>query len=391
MEYFGREKLKELLEEPDGTAVSIYLPTARAGSEAEGDRLRFRAALERAVELAAAEEDGSGPSAELDELAELIDDREFWRYQSDGLAVFAARGFIRIYRMPTSLPELVVAAPTFHTRPLIDLLQAPDRYWVLGLSREKVRLWEGTAGGASPLDLRTLPEDMIDALGFEFERDPEFVHRRKAGPSRGERGRGGHQPTFHGHGAEHEETEAELRRFFRKVDDGLRAFLADEIGPVVLAAVQEYHPVYRSLSRLDNLAEEGIQASVTEWSANRIHEAAWPIAKEAALDKVDEALELWERAYGQGKGEMDVANVARLAIAGRIRLLLTERDRRIWGTLDRGTGAVEVLREGGDDPGNHAVELLDELAELVLRRGGRALVLSPERMPTDTGVAAVLR
>ncbi len=391
MEYFGRENLKELLEEPDGTAVSIYLPTARVGSEVEGDRLRFRAALERAVELAAAEEDGDAPTDELEDLKPLIDDREFWRYQSDGLAVFVAPGLQRIYRVPTEFQELVVVGPTFHTRPLIDLLQAPDRYWVLGLGRNDLRLWEGTAEGLAPMDLSGLPKSLLDALGFEFERDPEFVHRRKAGPSRGQRGRGGHQPTFHGHGVGHDDSEPELRRYFKRVDRGLGEFLSDEIGPVVLAAVQEYHPIYRDVSSLDNLVGKGVEASVTDWSPERLHEAAWPIAREAALDKVDEALELWERAYGQGKGEMDVANVARLAIAGRIRLLLTERDRRIWGTVDRGTGAVEVLREGGDDPGNHAVELLDELAEMVLRRGGRALVLSPERMPTDTGVAAVLR
>lgn len=391
MDYFGRDKLRELLEEPDGTAVSIYLPTSRSGNEADGDRLRFRAALERAGELAAAEEDGAAPGEELEELEPLIDDQEFWRYQSDGLAVFAAPGLVRIYRMPTSLPELVVVGPTFHTRPLIDLLQTPDRYWVLGLSRKKVGLWEGTADGLTPMDLSGLPESLLDALGFEFERDNEIVHRRKAGPSRGQRGRGGHQPTFHGHGVGHDDSDPELRKYFKRVDRGLRELLSDEIGPVVLAAVQEYHPLYRGVSKLDNLAPGGIEASVTDWSVERIHEAAWPIAREAALDKVGEALELWERAYGQGKGEMDLANLARLAIAGRVRLLLTERDRRIWGTLDRGTGAVEILQEGGDDPGNHAVELLDEVAEMVIRRGGKALVLSAERMPTETGAAAVLR
>lgn len=391
MDYFGREKLKELLQPPDGTAVSIYLPTSRASSEAEGDRLRFRAALEQAQELAAAEADGVPPSEELEELQPLTRDQEFWRYQAEGLAVFVAPGFRRLYRIPTGLPELVVVGPTFHTRPLIDLLQSPDRYWVLGLGRKEVRLWEGTASGLTPMDLRDLPRSLLDALGFEFERDSEIVHRRKAGPSRGQRGRGGHQPTFHGHGVGHDDSEPELRRFFKKVDRGLGELLADEIGPVVLAAVQEYHPLYREVSSLENLAAEGVEASVMDWPADRIHEAAWPFAEKAALQKVQRALELWERAYGSGKGELDLANLGRLSVAGRVRLLLTERDRRMWGTLDRDTGALELLQEGGEDPGNHAVELLDELAELVILRGGKALVLSADRMPTDTGAAAVLR
>ncbi len=54
-------------------------------------------------------------------------------------------------------------------------------------------------------------------------------------------------------------------------------------------------------------------------------------------------------------------------------------------------GTVEFVQEAGEDPGDHAVELLDELAEIVILRGGNALVVSPESMPTDTGIAAVLR
>jgi hypothetical protein len=391
VDYFGREKLRELLERPAGTAVSIYLPTTPSSSEAEGDRLRFRAALDQARQTLASDGSDEATLDELEELVPLTRDQEFWRYQAEGLAVFLAPGVQRLYRVPTDLPELVVVGPTFHTRPLLEYLQAPDRYWVLGLGRKEVRMWEGTGSGVVPMDFTGLPRSLLDALGLEFERDYEIVHRRKAGPSRGERGRGGHQPTCHGHGVGHDDAEPELRQFFRRVDRGVGELLKGEAGPVVLAAVQEYHPLYRDVSSLENLAPEGIQASVTRWPPDRIHEEAWPIARRAALERLDEALELWETSYGRGKGEADVANLCHLAVAGRIRLLLTERERRVWGTLDRDTGAVEILREGGDDPGEHAVELLDELAELVILRGGDALSMSADRMPTGTGAAGILR
>lgn len=392
MDYFGRERLKELLEPAAGAAVSIYLPTHRSSSEAEVDRLRFRAALDQARELLS--EDGSDDEtlARLEELDPLTREQEFWRYQADGLAVFLGPGFARMYRVPTELPELVVVGPTFHTRPLLELLQAPDRYWVLGLSQKNLRLWEGTAAGATPLDLRNLPRDMLDALGFEYERDANIVQRQKLRRQRSQPGRGGHAPVFHGHGAaKNEVTEAELRKFFRKVDRGLADLLEGETGPVVLATVKEYHPLYRSASGLGNLVEEGIEANVTEWTPERIHEAAWPIVESVAMRQVDRALQLWENAYGAGKGEADVANLCHQAVAGRLRLLLTERGRRVWGTLDRDTGEVEILQEGGEDPGEHAAELLNELAEVVILRGGDALSLSEEHMPTDTGAAGILR
>ena len=175
------------------------------------------------------------------------------------------------------------------------------------------------------------------------------------------------------------------------MDAGVRELLADEIGPIILAAVDYYHPIYRSVSKLENLAGEGIVGNIGGWDGQRIHSAAWPIAQQSVERKLNVALDLWESSYGRGKSESDLATVARLAVAGRIRLLLADAGRTVWGRIDRSTGEIQVIREGGVDPDGDAVDLLDELAELTIQFGGRALVLPGEKMPTDTGIAAVLR
>ncbi len=393
VDYFGRDDLRTLLEEREGPAISMYVPTERSSSEAETNRLRYRAALDRARDLLGTAEGSNGAGESLTaELEPLTREEEFWRYQSGGLAVFASPAVQRLYRLPADLPDLVVVAPTFHTRPMLEYLQAPDRYWVLGLSQKKVVLWSGTAAGASPIDLQGVPRNLMEALGYEFERDQKIVLRRKyTRDTHGTHGRGGVMPVFHGHGVGADDDEPELRRFFKAVDEGLQDMLEGEIGPLVLAAVKEYHSLYRDVSRLRNLAEQGIEASVADWSAERVHQAAWPIARAQVDREIDRALDLWEGSYGRGKGELDLANLAHLAVAGRIRLLLTERDRRVWGRLDRETGAIEIEKEGGDDPSGEAAELLDELAEVVILHGGNALVLPAERMPTETGVAGILR
>lgn len=393
MDYFGREELKELLEAPGGRAVSMYVRTRRTSSEAETNRLRFRAAVDEARDRISSDGAEADPDGVLDPAVDLLNEEDFWRYQSDGFAAFAAPGFFRTYRLATELPNLVVVGPSFHTRPMMEYLQAPDRYWVLGLSQKSVRLWEGTKSGLTPVDLTNLPRDLLDALEYEFERDNQFLHRRKPTAKRRSGGRGsggGWTPVFHGHGVGVNDSEPELKQFFRKVDAALHEYLSDEIGPVILAAVKEYHSIYRSVSGLERLSEEGVEGNVLDWSEERVHEAAWPIARRTVLDKIDQALRLWENAFKSGKGERDLASVAHLAVQGRIRLLLSEAGRRFWGHLDETSGDVELLREGGDDPGPEAVDLANAVAEVVIRHGGRTLVLPGDRMPTDTGVAAVL-
>lgn len=381
MDYFGRDQLKELFAIDRTPAVSIYMETHRRGADVAAQPLRLRAAIDKARGIMAT--DGlNGADEVLGPLEELIGDPHFWRHQADGLALFATQGFGRLYRLPAKLPDLVVVGPTFHTKPLIEFLQAPERFWVLAVAQKGVRMWEGTVTDLTPVDLATVPTSLQAALGTEVVSDRLNL--------RSPRGRGA-APIFHGHGAGEDDTKQELEKFFRAIDAGVRELLADEIGPIILAAVDYYHPIYRSVSKLENLAQDGIHGNVNDWDEGRIHQAAWPIARKSVERKVDGALDLWEASYGRGKTESDLAAIARLAVAGRIRLLLAETGRTVWGTIDRTTGEVEIIREGGSNPNGGAIDLLDELAELTIQYGGRALVLTGERMPTDTGLAAVLR
>lgn len=380
MNDFGPENLKELLGEHGSPTTSIYMPV-EGGTAADADALRFRAAVGKVRELLESHGNGGRPAI-LPALEALQSDREFWLGSAGSLAVFAAEDFLRTYRLTAELGDLTTVGPVFHTQPLVEYLQAPGRYWVLSLSQKDVRLWQGGARGLVRYESRRLPESLADALGQEVEKDRLNYH--SAGP--------GSSPVYHGHGAGKDDAKQELEKFFRVVDGVLVDLLEGSLDPVVLAAVDYLHPIYRSVTRLGgSLAEEGVHGNVRDWDAARLHDAAWPIASRRADAWIEEALGLWEHSYGRGKAESDLATAFRLGVAGRIRALLTERSRLIWGRVDRATGEVDVLGEQGPDPDPAAADLLNELAGLTIRHGGKTLILPAERMPTTTGLAAILR
>lgn len=386
---FRRRHLGELLE-ASGPAISIYLPEDGSAPNADRDRLRLRAAVDRAETLMGDVPPGVAAGL-LEPLRALEVGTGFWDGGRGGIAIFRTPDLLRVFRLPGEVPELAVVAPTLHTRPLLRLLQSPSRYWVLELGQGPVRLWRGDAGGVRPIEPSPLPKDMEEALGYVYSRDTEVVHRAGSAARAGAAaGAGGATGAFSGHGVGEDDREPAVRRFFGIVDESLRDFLNGDDAPVILAAVAENQPLYRSASRLDTLAAEGIEGAIRSWDPNRVHEEAWPIAERMSRGHIDAALELWERAYGRGKGETDVVALGRLAAAGRIHLLLTERGRRLWGSFDRANGVIEIEADGGS-PGGAAVEILDELSETVLRHGGTALVVPSERMPTRTGAAGILR
>ncbi|MDI6748537.1 MAG: hypothetical protein QMD17_15475, partial [Rhodocyclaceae bacterium] len=89
----------------------------------------------------------------------------------------------------------------------------------------------------------------------------------------------------------------------------------------------------------------------------------------------------------KGIGSEDMAEVARAAAAGRVSTLLIEADRQIAGQLDGSTGQVDIT-DLGDSPVD---DLLDDLAELVVKMGGEVIVFAADQMPTRTGLAATFR
>lgn len=385
-------EFRELLQERPGPAISIFLAAEGAAPDPDGVRLRLRAATDRASALL--DEHGATDVADLlAPLREMVDDSPLIP-PDEVLVIFRSPGFLRVLRLSGDIDSEVVVGPTFHTRPLIKLLQVPDGFWVLALAQGQVRLWRGTQRGIRPIEPSPLPADLDSALDYEYERDAEFVRRAPVARGRGAGGRpesGGSLGTFSSHGVGDVGDEAVMNRFFSTVDVALVEYLGPDPDPVILAAVGEHHPRYRSITRLTSLCPEGIEASVQSWSAERLHQAAWPPFLEESRARLAKHLALWERAFSLGKAEGDLSTLGRLAIAGRVRTVLMERGRRIWGSIDRETGEVVVDSDGGADPRADAVDLIDEIVELVLLRGGSATVLETDQMPTTSGVAGILR
>lgn len=65
----------------------------------------------------------------------------------------------------------------------------------------------------------------------------------------------------------------------------------------------------------------------------------------------------------------------------------THSERHIPGVFDAATG--EVTFSDFDDP--EIDDLLDDIAERGLKAGGDVMIVPAERMPTETGVAAIYR
>jgi hypothetical protein len=142
---FSLDELVRLMASVPPPAVSFYLPTHRAVPETRQDPIRFKNLLRAAEgQVLAAGARAAEASAMLAPAFELLEDTDFWLDQQDGLAVFAAAGFFRRYRVPSRLDKMVVVSHRFHVKPLVPLVTGDSTFFLLALSQNQVRLFEGT-------------------------------------------------------------------------------------------------------------------------------------------------------------------------------------------------------------------------------------------------------
>jgi hypothetical protein len=78
---------------------------------------------------------------------------------------------------------------------------------------------------------------------------------------------------------------------------------------------------------------------------------------------------------------------AEVATIGRVATLLIEADRHLAGRIDEASGRIEY----SDLAHPQFDDLLDDLGELVIKKGGQVMIVPPERMPAGTGIAATYR
>jgi hypothetical protein len=383
MDLLANDYRAGLLTAQEPLCLSLYQPTHRFYPDNQQDPLRFRQ-LVRKLEDSLRQKH---PAREVEPLLEpfhaLGRDTGFWNRTLDGLAVLGAPGLFRAYRLQRSVPELAVVADSFHTKPLMRIVQSADRYQVLSLSRQKIRLFEGNRDMLDEVELAPgVPRTITEALGEELT-DPHSTVA-SYGMDAGTTGMAMH----HGHGGRKDQIDIDAERFFRIVDRAILEHHSRPAGlPLILAALPEHHGFFHQLSHNPFLSAEGIKNNPEALSTDELRKRAWQVMEPKYLARLARLIEDFGAALAKNLGAEDLDQVSEAALSSRVGTLLVEADRQVPGRLNQTTGQIELK----DLAHPEVDDLLDDLGEMVLMKGGEVVVVPAERMPTKTGVAAIYR
>jgi len=376
------DSIRALPATPEPPCVSIYQPTHRHHPDNQQDPIRFRNLVKQVDESLRQKYGNRQIRPLIERLETLAANHAFWNKTLDGLVVLtSADGFFQVMPLQLAVSERVVVAESFHLKPLMQATLSSERFQVLGLSRKAIRLWEGHRFALDPIDLSDdFPSTIEKALGSELT-EP---HRTVASYGMGVAG----PAMVHGHGGRREEEDKDAERFFRVVDHAVTERISKPSGlPLIPLALAENHPIFRSVAKNPYLTEVGIHGNPDGMSEDQIRAAVWEAFEPERLARLAEVVNSFRTAQSRQHATSDLSDAARAAVASQISTLLVEVDRVIPGRLDPTSGAIET----GELYDPEVDDLLDDLAEVVLRHGGRVIALPANLMPTTTGLAAIMR
>ncbi len=382
MTSLDKEYLRGILDDYQPPCLSLYQPTYRHHPENQQDPIRFRN-LVKALEESLLQK---YPTHKIDLLLKpfraLAEDSNFWSHTLDGLAVLGTEETFQVYRLQRLVSELAVVADSFHTKPLMRILQSADRYQILGLNRYEIKLFEGNRDALDAIELAPgVSRTLTEALGEELT-EPHLTVASYGGAG------GSQSAMYHGHGGRESEVKIDAERFFRVVDRDILEHHSQPAGlPLILAALPEHHHLFRQVSHNPFLIDQSIDIHPDALSLEELRQRAWQAVAPTYLARLDALVEEFGSAKAHDRGHDDLTEVAKALVAGRVATLLIEADRQIPGRIDPATGDIEL----GDLANPEVDDLLDDLGELALKMGGQVIIVPSERMPAETGMAAIYR
>ena len=265
------DKLKSYTNAP---CVSIYVPTLVTG-DYEKNRIRWKNACNKALNKLNAEYPGN--SSLLDDAFALIDNTDFWAHQSQCLVGFYGKGVSSYFNLVSAEFDHVSVSDTFYLAPLVREITNEERVFVLALSKNETKFYEAVEEGIYPVFIHDkVVVDMDEALNFD-DPNSSLQHRSVGFGS----------AIFHGNGPGNDKDDVRTMQYLRRVDDGIMEIIHDETVPMVLACVEEYYPVYKSVTRYNHLSDHMITGNPEQMDAAAIRRSVDPVFQEIRKNKID--------------------------------------------------------------------------------------------------------
>ncbi|MEX2485088.1 MAG: hypothetical protein WED10_11025 [Brumimicrobium sp.] len=372
-----KKEVLDLANIHDSFCVSIFIPTHRAGEETLSGKDALH--LKNQLKDARSKLEGQGMSQkEINDFTKpvynLLNDSEFWRHQSDGLAIFLTEKMFKKFTVPVRFEEFNYVSNEFYIKSLMPLFNGDGLFYLLTLKADEVKFYEGTRHSITEIETpEEVPSQLEDVVGYDYEQKSLQFRSEK----QGNREAG----MYHGHGEGDAKEQDELESYFRAIDKGIMSMLHDnQKPPLVVCCLDTHFAQYKEVNTYDNLFPKNISGNPADKDIQLLHEESWQLLEPYFSKLREDKKEEFHKLLGSGKASSDIGDIISASLNGKVDTLFIENRADVFGTFDPNKQDIKVeeVRKVSN------VSLLNISALNTFKKDGNVFLMESENMPDNT-------
>jgi hypothetical protein len=372
--------VRELVSIEDGRCVSIYMPTHPTGREGQQDEVRLKnliaaaeqQLLDRGMRRVEAQE-LLIPISKLPHYAE-------WQQRKQGLAIFRSEATFAHYCLDVPVEEKLVVGRRFYVKHMLSAIGAKPEFFILSISRNKVRLLKATSQGCERLHPAGLPSSMKQGLNLQVADRGEQVHSGMRG------GLGKEAGVFHGQGGHRDTMKDELVEYFQLINQSIRPVLRQASWPLILAGVEYEIAIFRQMSDYAHIAGEVLYGGFDYASDRKLYLQALPIAQRFYDADRQNAFKKYRALVDRHLASDDIEEILPAAHESKIDTLFVDRSAEIFGRFDPAKKTIDIVSER--DP---ALDLVELATIQTIRHMGTLYAARRDELPSAVPMCAIFR
>ncbi len=354
----SKEIFNKIIEFDTYPCVSIIMKTHRTAPDYHKDPLRLKNLVKEAIDRLSDDFSKKDMAAIVNNIEDLVASIDFSK-NMDGLALYANDTFKEKILLPFAVKDRVVVDNTFATRDLIRWINRDTNYYVLLLNQNNVRLYDGH---------REQLNEII-GHGFPLENDHYITDSLVASFSN--------------------ESERKIKDYFNTIDKLFLEVHKNKPGYLLLTGAKKNLAYYKDVCDKKDVIIGFLEGNYERVSLHELGKAAWPIVKNELAVKRHVILDDLKKAVSQNKYASGVQEVWRVANEGRCSVLVVEEDYRESASIKPKDNTLRI--ESDSKLSGVIDDVVDEIAEIVIKKGGRVVFTENGTLDKHQKIAAILR
>ncbi|MFL5254273.1 MAG: hypothetical protein ACJ8AI_15510 [Rhodopila sp.] len=361
----NQETISRLLEGAD-PAISIYLSLQPEQRDLRAPEARLRELIGQADAMM--QRDGLDLRRREQLLAPVRDvagGTDFAAHRDPAFVVFSSDTFTIVETLPKAVAESVTVAADFHVKPLLPFLAQDRHFFILALSKTKVRLLAATPFSMQEVPLEHLPADAQAELDSQAESGAPMEKS-----------------------ALEEERRALLTESPKRIAAAVKAALGTDVAPVVVVADPQVGGHFLKETELPQVLEDIVAFNPFSVPDSELLAKALAVMQPILSEELATVLDQLNARLGTAEPSVAIRleEILMGAQEGRVDALVVAEDETIWGRFSPGT---TLTAHGTRAP--HDEDLLNQAVVAAMRTGARAFAMPRERLPRQVPAAALLR